>query len=163
MGSRGLVSAQQTYTHIQASCRLCTWSPSLLLPPALLPSCWLVGTPPWCTELLPPQELLTLLPTPLPTPSPTQLPTLLPTLLLLLLVLTTWPRSPPTTSTTPLLMTTLPPTSRLPSPLMVWESRLAPTPWLSLTEGPRLSTTAPTMLMATLLMLAMKVFPNTPL
>merc|ERR1712025_1192004 len=107
MGSRGLVSAQQTYTHIQASCRLCTWSPSLLLPPALLPSCWLVGTPPWCTELLPPQSLLT------------QLPTLLPTLLPLLLVLTPWPRSPPTTSTTPLLMTTLPPTSRLPSPPMV--------------------------------------------
>merc|ERR1712025_219247 len=113
MGSRGLVSAQPIYTH-KASCRLCTWSPFLLLPPALLPSCWLAGTPPWCMELLPPQ-----LPTLLPTPLPIQLPTLLPTLLLLLLVLTPWPRSPPTTSTTPLLMTTLPPTSRLPSPPMV--------------------------------------------
>merc|ERR1712106_665164 len=95
--------------------------------------------PPWSTQLL---DLLLLL--------------------VLMLLLTPLPRSPLTPSTTPCLMTTLPLPSLLPRDLTVLEPRLAPTVLLSPTEGPRLSTTAPTMLMAMLLMLPMTVFPSTP-
>merc|ERR1712025_548880 len=107
-----------------------------------------------------PTLLLTPLPTLLLTPLLTPLPTPLPTLLLLL-VLILWPRTPLTPTTMPWLMTTLAPTSRLLSPLIALETSKAPTLLLSLTEGPRLSTTTPTMLMAMLLMLPMTVFPST--
>merc|ERR1712106_851110 len=83
--------------------------------------------------------------------------------LVLMLLLTPLPRSPPTTSTTPCLMTTRAPPSLPPRALMVLEPRVAPTVLLSQTEGPRLSTTTPTMLMDMLLMLPMTVFPSTPL
>merc|ERR1712048_937890 len=60
-------------------------------------------------------------------------------------------RSPPTTSTTLSLTTTLALPSPPPRPLMALELRLAPTRWLSLTAGPRLSPTPLMMSMAMLL------------